>query len=116
MTSLDPPFDLPGDAPALARQLYDWLALVQDQVDSHSAMLSRNSSTLNQLGRKLMATQSDIDAVVTELNAAADEITARIDELETAVANGQQIDLSGLKAAADRLRDVVPDAPAEPTA
>jgi len=111
MTSLDPPFDLPGDAPALARQLYDWLALVQDQVDSHSAMLSRNGSTLNQLGRKLMATQADIDAVVTELNDAADEINARIGELETAVANGQQIYLSGLKAAADRLRDVVPDAP-----
>ena len=114
--SLDPPFDPPPGLPAWAVDLYDWLSLVQDQVDSHSAILSRNSATLNQLGRKLMATQADIDAVVTELNAAADEINAKIADLEAQAAAGQQIDLGPLKAAADRLRDVVPDAaPEQPT-
>ena len=63
-----------------------------------------------------MANQADIDAVVAELNAAADEINARIDDLQAQVDAGQQVDLSALRSAADRLRDVVPDAPAEPTA
>lgn len=109
--SLDPPFTPPPGIPTWAVDLYEWLGLVQDQVDSHSATLSRNSASLNQLRRDLMATQADIDAVVTELNAAADEINAKIADLEFQVAAGQQIDLGPLKAAADRLRDVVPDAP-----
>lgn len=110
--SLDPPFTLPPDAPAWARQLYGWLATVQVQVDQHSVQLSRQSAAQAILKEEVMANQADIDAVVTELNDAAQEISTRIDELEAQVAAGQQLDLGPLKAAADRLRDVVPDAPA----
>lgn len=109
--SLDPPFGLPPGTPTWAQQLYDWLTLVQDQVDTHSATLSRNSASINQLGRRLMTTQADVDAIVTELNDAAEEILAKISDMETQVAAGQPVDLTALKAAADRLRDVVPDAP-----
>lgn len=114
--SLNAPFQLPPDAPNWARQLYGWLAVVQVQVDQHSVQLSRQGATLELLQEEVMATQADIDAVVTELNDAAREITTRIDELQAQVDAGQQIDLSALKTAADRLRDVVPDAPTEPTA
>ena len=112
---LDPPFTLPHDAPAWARQLYGWLATVQVQVDQHSVQLSRQFAAQVLIKEEVMANQADIDAVVTELNDAAQEITTRIDELEAQVAAGQQVDLTALKAAADRLRDVVPDAPQEPT-
>jgi len=111
--SLDPPFEPPPAIPGWAQDLYDWMALVQDQVDTHSAQIARNTAVVNQLKGKLMATQADVDAIVTELNAATDEILAKIAELE---AREPQLDLSALKASADRLRDVVPDAPAEPTA
>jgi hypothetical protein len=108
---LDAPFTLPHDAPAWARQLYGWLATVQVQVDQHSASISRQNAAQVLIKEEVMANQADIDAVVTELNDAAQEINTRIGELETQVANGQQVDLTALKAAADRLRDVVPDAP-----
>ena len=114
--SLDAPFQLPPDAPRWARQLYGWLALLQVQVDQHSVQVSRQNAALSLLKEEVMANQADIDAVVTELNAAAEEITTRIDELQAQVDAGQQVDLSQLRAAADRLRDVVPDAPSEPTA
>ena len=114
--SLDPPFRLPNDTPAWARQLYGWVATVQVQVDQHSVSISRQNAAQALLQEEVMANQADIDAVVTELNDAADEITARIDELQAQVDAGQQVDLSALRSAADRLRDVVPDAPAEPTA
>jgi len=107
--SLNAPFQLPPDAPAWARQLYGWLAVVQVQVDQHSVQVSRQGATLELLQEEVMATQADIDAVVTELNDAAEEILAKIAELE---AREPQLDLSALRGAADRLRDVVPDAPA----
>jgi len=113
---LDPPFTLPHDAPHWARQLYGWLATVQVQVDHHSVAISRQQAAQVLIKEEVMANQADIDAVVTELNDAADEITARIDELQAQVDAGQTVDLSALRSAADRLRDVVPDAPAEPTA
>lgn len=113
--SLNAPFQLPPDAPAWARQLYGWLAVVQVQVDQHSVLLSRHGAVQVLLKEEVMANQADIDAVVAELNDAAQEITTRIDELQAQVDAGQQIDLSSLRAAADRLRDVVPDAPTEPT-
>jgi hypothetical protein len=113
---LDAPFQLPPDAPAWARQLYGWLALVQVQADQHSVQVSRQHAAVALLKEEVMANQADIDAVVTELNDAAEEITTRIDELQAQVDAGQQVDLSQLRAAADRLRDVVPDAPQEPTA
>ena len=108
---LDAPFTLPRDAPGWARQLYGWLATVQVQVDQHSIQLSRLTAAQELLQEEVMATQSDIDAIVAELNDAVAEITAKIDELEAQVAAGQAVDLTALKAAADRLRDVVPDAP-----
>jgi len=114
--NLDPPFELPDDPaiPAYVRDLYDWLCTVQGQVDIQAAQSSRQAATLSRLKEKLMDAQADINAVVTELNAAADEITARIDELEAQIAAGETLDLTALKAAADRLRDVVPDPTPEP--
>jgi hypothetical protein len=56
-----------------------------------------------------MATQDDVNAVVDQLGKASAEIQGRIADLETQVANGEAPDLTALKAAAQRLDDVVPD-------
>lgn len=102
---------LPTSAPAWAHRLLDWLWRVQDQVDAHSAALGRHDAAINQLRKKNMATQAEIDAVVTELNAAAEEILGEIANLKAQVEAGNTLDLSALEAAAQRLADVVPDAP-----
>lgn len=49
----------------------------------------------------IMTTQDDINAVVTELQGAVVAIQAEIAALEQQIANGQPVDLTGLKAAAD---------------
>lgn len=56
------------------------------------------------------AEQDAVDAVVTQLGKAKDEIISKIADLEAQVAAGETPDLSALKAAAQALDDVVPDA------
>lgn len=58
--------------------------------------------------------QDAVDAVVVELGKAKDEIVAQIADLEAQIAAGEVPDLTALKAAAQALDDVVPDAPVEP--
>jgi hypothetical protein len=60
----------------------------------------------------LMATQADVDAITAEISTAIGNIQAEINSLETA---NPEIDLTGLKAAADQLAGVAPD-PATTTA
>lgn len=52
--------------------------------------------------------QNAVDAVVAQLSKAADEIKAEIAALE---AREPSVDMSALKAAAQSLDDIVPDAP-----
>lgn len=57
--------------------------------------------------------QDAVDAVVVQLGKAKGEVLAKIADLEAQVAAGQAPDFSALKAAAQALDDVVPDAPVE---
>lgn len=60
--------------------------------------------------------QDAVDAVVAELGKASAEINAKIDDLQAQINVGQVPDLTALKAAAQALDDIVPDAPApDPT-
>jgi hypothetical protein len=69
------------------------------------------------LGRSLMSTQDNINAVVTQLGKAKDEIVAKIADvqaqLDAANVPAEVVDLSALNAAAQALDDVVPDEPAD---
>ena len=129
--TLDPPFPPPTHAPVWAGDLYDWLLLVQDQVDQHSATLSRNSASLNQLKGKLVTQQDEIDAVVAQEQAAEQRVTALISglqgattdlraqvaSLEAQVADLQAqgtpvtLDFAGLHAVADQLDAIAPPTP-----
>lgn len=59
------------------------------------------------------AAQDAVDAVVVQLDKAKAEIVKAIADLEVAVAGGEAPNLDALKAAAQSLDDVVPDAPVE---
>lgn len=61
------------------------------------------------------AAQDAVDAVTAQLGKAKDEILGEIANLEAQVAAGQAPDLTALKAAADALDGIVPDAPTEPS-
>lgn len=61
----------------------------------------------------MSAAQDVVDQVTEQLTKAKGEVLAKIAELEDAVAAGQTPDFTALKAAAQGLDDVVPDAPAE---
>ncbi|MCV7354483.1 hypothetical protein [Mycolicibacterium fluoranthenivorans] len=61
----------------------------------------------------MSATQDAVDAIAAQLTRAKDEISSEITKLEEQVAQGQAPDLTALKAAAQALDDVVPDAPVE---
>lgn len=61
----------------------------------------------------MTATQDAIDVITTQLGKAKTEIVGAIADLEAQVADGQEPDLTALKAAAQALDDVVPDP--EPT-
>ena len=75
-------------------------------------------------GRSIMSTQAAVDSVVTQLGkakgeivAARDELVAKIVDLQNQLDAGvppEQVDLSGLKAVAQSLDDIVPDAVEEP--
>jgi len=74
-------------------------------------------------GRSIMSTQAAVDAVVDQLAkakgeivAARDELVAKIVDLQNQLDAGvpaEQVDLSGLKAVAQALDDIVPDAVVE---
>lgn len=69
--------------------------------------------TIRRLEEIIMsATQDAVDAIVAQLGKASDEIKAQIAELE---AREPSVDLTALKAAAQSLDDIVPDAPVEDT-
>jgi cell division protein FtsB len=75
---------------------------------------------LSTIGRSLMSTQAAVDAVVAqlvkargEIVAAKDQLVAKIVDLQNQLDAGvpaEQVDLSGLKAVAQSLDDIVPDA------
>ena len=108
----------PPSAPTWARDLYEWLLLVQDQIDVHSAMLSRNGSAITQLRGKLVSQQDEIDQITAQLQAAdaridaliasqqslADDLRAQLADVQAQLANANvPLDLSGLHAIADQL-------------
>jgi DUF917 family protein len=78
---------------------------------------------LSTIGRSLMSTQAQVDAVVDqlvkarlEIVAAKDQLVAKIVDLQNQLDAGvpaEQVDLSGLKAVAQTLDDIVPDAVVE---
>jgi hypothetical protein len=78
---------------------------------------------LSTIGRSLMSTQAQVDAVVdqlvkarSEIVAAKDQLVAKIVDLQNQLDAGvpaEQVDLSGLKAVAQSLDDIVPDAVVE---
>jgi hypothetical protein len=72
------------------------------------------SQRIDRLGRKMSEVQDAVDAIVVQLGKAKDEILAEIANLEAQIAAGEAPDLTALKAAAQSLDDVVPDAPVEP--
>jgi seryl-tRNA synthetase len=75
---------------------------------------------LSTIGRSLMSTQAAVDSVVTqlvkargEIVAAKDQLVAKIVDLQNQLDAGvpaEDVDLSGLKAVAQSLDDIVPDA------
>jgi seryl-tRNA synthetase len=75
---------------------------------------------LSTIGRSLMSTQAAVDSVVSQLGkakgeivAAREELVAKIVDLQNQLDAGvpaEQVDLSGLKAVAQSLDDIVPDA------
>ena len=116
--SFDPPFPLPPGVPSWARDFYDWLALVQDQIDQHSATLGRNGSAITQLRGKVVSQQDELDQITAQLTAAdgridaliasqaqlAADLRAQIADLEAQLASANvPLDLSGLHAIADQL-------------
>lgn len=60
------------------------------------------------------AVQDAVDQITTQLDKAKTEILTEISNLEAQVAAGEVPNLDALKAAAQSLDDVVPDAPVEP--
>jgi hypothetical protein len=87
-----------------------------------AAMLAALSFAILQLtlqGRSIMSTQEAVDSVVAQLGkakgeivAARDELIAKIVDLQNQLDAGvpaEQVDLSGLKAVAQSLDDIVPD-------
>jgi hypothetical protein len=82
---------------------------------AHVRAVERLTATVAHLKEIIMATQADVDALTTELAAATARIQSEIADLEAAVANGQPVDLGGLKAAVDALDAVVPAPAPEPT-
>jgi hypothetical protein len=66
------------------------------------------------VGTLMGEVQDAVDAVVVELGKAKDEIVSKIADLEAQIAAGEVPNLDALKAAAQALDDVVPDAPVEP--
>ena len=60
--------------------------------------------------------QDAIDAIATQLVKAKDEIVSQIAGLEMQIGSGVTPDLTALKAAAQALDDIVPDAPVETVA
>ena len=88
-----------------------------------AVMLAALSFAILQLtlqGRSIMSTQAAVDSVVAQLGkakgeivAARDELVAKIVDLQNQLDAGvpaEQVDLSGLKAVAQSLDDIVPDA------
>jgi len=88
-----------------------------------AAMLAALSFAIFQLtlqGRSIMSTQAAVDSVVAQLGkakgeivAAREELVAKIVDLQNQLDAGvpaEQVDLSGLKAVAQSLDDIVPDA------
>jgi 16S rRNA G1207 methylase RsmC len=66
--------------------------------------------TNRKLDRLMGDVQDAVDAVVAQLDKAKGEILNEITNLEAQIAAGETPDLSALKAAAQALDDVVPDA------
>lgn len=58
--------------------------------------------------------QDVVDQITAQLDKVGGEITSKIADLEAQVAAGEAPDFTALKAAAQKLDDIVPDAP-EPT-
>lgn len=70
--------------------------------------------TIIRIERFIMSEVQDaVDAVVAQLGKARAEIVAEIANLEAQIGAGEAPDLTALKAAAQALDDVVPDAPVE---
>jgi len=66
------------------------------------------------LGRSVMSTQAQVDAVVAQLAKAKTEIVEKIADLQLALDDAgvaEVVDVSELVAAAQALDDIVPDAP-----
>lgn len=81
----------------------------------------RDELFLNLLYRTWRSTMSNQDAInelTAQLHKVHAEVVARVDELEAALAAGEELDLSGLRAAVQGLDDLNPDEveePVEPT-
>jgi hypothetical protein len=75
---------------------------------------------LKTIERFHMSTQESIDAVVAQLGKAKDEVVAKIADvqaqLDAANVPAEVVNLDALNSAAQALDDIVPDAPAAPTA
>lgn len=61
-----------------------------------------------------LSNQDTVNEIQAQLSKASAEIVGKISDLEAAVAAGEVLDFSGLKAAAQALDDVVPDPVVEP--
>lgn len=61
----------------------------------------------------MSAAQDAVDQITTQLGNVKDEIVGKIADLEAQIAAGETPDLTALKAAAQALDDVVPDAPVD---
>lgn len=61
------------------------------------------------------AIQDAVDQIAAQLAKSKAEVVATIADLEAKIAAGETPDLTALKAAAQALDDVIPDAPVEPT-
>lgn len=66
-----------------------------------------------EIGTLMGAVQDAVDQITAQLAKAQAEIVAKIADLEAQIAAGETPDLGPLKAAAQALDDVVPDAPVE---
>ena len=67
---------------------------------------------LTKQGKMIMGLKDDLDAVLAQLGKAKTEILAKLADLEAKVAAGQDVaqEISDLKAMAQGMDDVVPDA------
>jgi hypothetical protein len=103
-----------GDTPVQINWPYTAsLGRIESKIDALAREISTLTTKTNRLGVVMGEVQDAVDAIVVQLGKAKDEILAEIANLEAQIAAGETPDLTALKAAAQALDDVVPDAPVE---